>query len=271
MLTEEHSNGKKITAHWNCCSQKDVTDEFGIVTTFSPPNGINRIDYKIVTGPKGSITTNYTYDGVGNVLTEATTATNASLNTTSVYDGAGHLKSRRTPDGLVTQWGYGAGGRTVTVTHPGGATEITDHFIDGRVKSVTGTAVIPRTFQYSIVTNGWQQTVVQVGGGGSAVIHRSVTDLMGHLREEHQPGFLGVEETTFYDYQNNRLQKVRRPGLADSRLRIRSRSRDADRRGAGRQSRWPGHARVHGPRQRAGHPLRCAGRGTVAPDDDERL
>jgi hypothetical protein len=42
------------------------------------------------------------------------------------------------------------GGRVVTKTFPGGVTEITNYYRDGRVKSISGTGAVAQAFTYGV-------------------------------------------------------------------------------------------------------------------------
>ncbi len=55
---------------------------------------------------------------------------------------------------------YDPSGLATTVTRPGGATETTTRFLDGRVRSVTGSGVIPRYNEYGVNADGFKWTRV---------------------------------------------------------------------------------------------------------------
>ncbi len=63
-----------------------------------------------------------------------------SLSSSADYDAAGRIISETDEAGLTTNYAYSNGGRTVTKTLPSTATEVTDHYADGQVRSVTEAA-----------------------------------------------------------------------------------------------------------------------------------
>ena len=131
-------------------------------------------------------TTTYTRDGLGNVLTQITTAGALALtNTVNQYDMAGRLTNTVDIAGLVTTYAYTDGGRITTVTRPGGASEITENYLDGRLKSFTGTSVIHRYFEYGVNTDGsqWTQTYAGPLGTNSPSWTKNTTDMLGRTVE----------------------------------------------------------------------------------------
>jgi RHS repeat-associated protein len=94
----------------------------------------------------------FKFDGA-NRLKESYSCSCGTGATLYSYDGAGRVsyKSEAAPGGgdLITSFYYDSI-RKVTETLPSGATRITENFLDGRPKSVTGTAQPPATFEYAV-------------------------------------------------------------------------------------------------------------------------
>ena len=242
LLAERFANGLSRVSQWSdCCGKKSDVDVDG-TRTFYEYDALGRLETSIETGvlkiPGApgfpEIVTSYSRDAAGNVLSEsqrgviyklnvtnyavignvtnyaivstgetarATTATHAS------YDVAGNLVETRDASQLLTRYEYTEGGRIATVIRPGGATEITENYPDGRVKSVTGTGVVPRFYDYGVNPNGSQWTMVRTGSTNSPMWEKTTTDMLGRTVKEEKPGFGDTLLATTYDY-NDKSQLV---------------------------------------------------------------
>ena len=92
-----------------------------------------------------TMATNITYDAAGRVTLRAVVGADLALTTHWCYDAAGRLMRQVCDNGLTTNYAYSfgsTGGQVVTTTLPGGATIVREQYIDRRLKSQTGTAVI---------------------------------------------------------------------------------------------------------------------------------
>jgi RHS repeat-associated protein len=152
-------------------------------------------------------------------LSETTSAGALSLSSSSLYDKAGRIIERTDAADLTTTYAYTNGGRITTVTRPVGATEVTDHYLDGRVKSMSGTGVVARFYDYGVNTDGTQWTVVYTGpaGTGSPMWVKTTTDLLGQTIREERPSYGGSIITTGLFYTNQgQLVRTETPGQADT-------------------------------------------------------
>jgi RHS repeat-associated protein len=209
-----NSDGTMNSANWDCCGKTDETDARGMVTNYEY-DFMQRVEHMTRTGAHGPVITSYTYDASGRRLSQTMSAGDLSQTTSSVYDGAGRLKSSTGPDGLVTNYSYAAGGLISTVTRPGGSTEITERYLDGKIKSVTGTAVIARFYEYGVNPDGTQYTTVYTKDPAGPVWEKSVADMLGRTVRTERPGFGGTVEITenFYN-DKGQLIKTTSPGMA---------------------------------------------------------
>ncbi|MFZ5493765.1 MAG: hypothetical protein ACOZE5_00325, partial [Verrucomicrobiota bacterium] len=175
---------------------------------------------------QGFLYTHKTFDIANRVLTEKVSdsgnAGDPGLLTTRTYNVAGQLLSETSPAGLTTSFAYANGGRTVTATHPGGATTITDRWLDGSVKSVTGTAVVP---SYQTATVNGDGTITRTtcagpAGASSPRWTRVTTDWAGRTIREERPAPPGATPSTFtkqYYYNSaGQLSKTTETALADT-------------------------------------------------------
>ncbi len=114
------------------------------------------------------------------------------------------------PAGLVTRYNHAC--NAATTIRPGGATEIAAHYLDGRVRSVTGTAVVARYYCYGVDPDGHQWTMVCMGEADSPRWEKTIRDLAGRVVRVAKPGFEGIEVTrNIYD-DKGRLIKTESPG-----------------------------------------------------------
>ncbi|MCP4142053.1 MAG: hypothetical protein GY755_17550, partial [Chloroflexi bacterium] len=194
-----HSDGTYTeTEYGDCCGVKSKTDTRGIKTTYinddlgRPESVINE-----ATG----VTASYTYDTEGRTLTEKVSSEDGtlSLETVSEYDLAGRLEKFTDSAELSTLYDYTSDGLTAKITHPGGGTEITTRYKDGRVESVSGTGVIEQYYEYG-VGSGEQWAKIYTGGKDSSMWEKTVTDMTGRTVEIEKTGYGGEIVTTVNEY-----------------------------------------------------------------------
>ncbi|MCG3126415.1 MAG: hypothetical protein CHACPFDD_01250 [Phycisphaerae bacterium] len=197
--TVYHNDGTVSTVqHDLCqCGSATVTDRAG-ASTSSEYDAIGRLIAQTqFDGPQGNIVTTYAYGTASGLrsVTAVTTGGSDTVRTRTEYDLAGRVRFvRQGPVGaeLVTEYQYSPGGTLVTVIDPGGATSVTDHYRDGRIKSVTGTGVVEQHYEYS-AASGEQTTTVISGptnvGAGELRYVATTTDMAGRTKRVERPGF----------------------------------------------------------------------------------
>ena len=230
-LTAEYfANGLSRSHLWSDCCGKEADVDMDGTRTIYEYDALGRLESRIKVGlPKISsvttpgypeqpdLVTSYSRDAAGNILTESQIArviqTNqtpdgvatqevvkASMSTRNRYDLAGNLVETLDASQLLTRYEVAEDGRVTTVVRPGGAIEITESYPDGRTKSVTGTGVVPRFFDYGVNPDGSQWTMVHMGMSNSPMWEKTTTDLLGRSIREEKPGFGGTLLTTTYEY-----------------------------------------------------------------------
>jgi RHS repeat-associated protein len=127
------------------------------------------------------------------------------------------MKTSTDEAGLVTSYAYSSDGRTTTVTRPGGATEVTNAYADGRTASVTGTGVVAQYMSYAQNADGSEVTETHVGGAASPQVERSVADFVGRSVRTERAGFGGTTEVSesFYNAQGQLIRQTS-PGAPDT-------------------------------------------------------
>jgi len=119
--------------------------------------------------------------------------------------------------GLTTTYSYENGGRTVIVTRPGGAIERTEKYLCGKIKSVTGTGVIPRYHTYGVNSDGTMWTKVTTAYENGPRYVKTTTDALGRVIKTERPAFGGgvIVSRNFYN-SKGQLARVSRTGMADT-------------------------------------------------------
>ena len=208
------SNGEHEEASWGsgCCGKDNETDAYGTQRTFSY-DALGRLGLEI----KRSVDNNPTndlwhiteYDAANRVMSEMQCAWTVwpGPTTSNAYDGVGRLVGTIDPAGLITTHTYADGGRTETVVKPGGATEVTDQYLDGRTRSVTGTSVVPQYYDYGVNADGSQWTIVYTGSTNSPMWEKTTVDCLGRTIRVEKPGFGGVVVTNASVY-NSKSQLI---------------------------------------------------------------
>jgi len=217
VLASYNSNGTYSTSTWNCCSKDSESSADGTQYTFSY-DLLKRLvsKTKCGVGVSPAIVTSYTYDAEGRQLSESISGGSALAATATSYDLAGRVTSRTDAAGLITTYAYSNGGRTVTATHPGGFTEITDKYIDGKIKSITGTAVVAKFYTYGVNIDGTQWTKVNSGIANSPNYVKTTVDALGRTVSEERPGSTGTLVTDYFYNAQGLLTKVSSTGNADT-------------------------------------------------------
>ena len=152
---------------------------------------------------QGILYTHKTFDIAGRTLTEkvssSSNAADAGLQTTRIFNVAGLLTSETAPTGLATTYAYANGGRTVTATLPGGATKIVTKWLDGSVKSVTGTAQVAAYQSATVNADGTITRTSTAGPAGASSPRWSqvTTDWAGRTVKEERPAPPNASPSTF--------------------------------------------------------------------------
>jgi len=220
--TIKHSNGTQADSTWSCCARESEKDTRGIERTYIYDD-LQRLETEIKEGieqgpwpAQSDISTTYTYDAAGRRLTETVSAGGLSLSTINQYDLAGRLRRSTDSANLVTSYDYEQGGRVTTVTLPGGATEVTTRYLDGRVRSVTGTGVFSKYYEYGVNPDGTQWTKVSVARADSPRWEKTTMDMLGRTIRIEKPGFTGTETIQNEYNTKGQLVKITTAGMTET-------------------------------------------------------
>lgn len=161
-------------------------------------------------------------EDAGFVSHSITSAGGLKRRSSTTRDLAGRTVSSTDENGLTTTYVYELGGRRVIETRPDGGTRITENHLDGRLKTVTGTAVVPEFHDYNVDSDGNLSHTVYFNDDGtgnqrSPRWRRTVTNGIGWLIREESPapGGLGVLSTVHHYNEKGQLVRTERSGQKD--------------------------------------------------------
>ena len=216
------SDGTRTDSEWGCCGKTRETDAGGLERRFEYDD-LKRVAAEIrpaaaseTWSDQAEIRIQRTYDAAGRTVGQTVTGGDYILASDTLYDLAGRIVSSTDVAGLTTIQAYEAGGRITTIIRPGGATEITEHYLDGQPKSVTGSAVVAQYYTYGVKPDGSQWSRVAVGAPDAPLWTMTTTDLLGRTLRVEKPGAGGMEiSETRYD-EKGRPASTTAPGRADT-------------------------------------------------------
>ena len=155
LTSKTDSSGRILyEAHYNGFRKDWEKDEQGIKLSYTYDNYGHTWTMTREAAAYGGNTiaqtvTTYNYDEIGQLKTETVSAAGeTSLVTSYTFDTAGRPKSRTLPGDLTTSTVYNSYFQTTT-TLPGEGTKVESLYPDGRLHSVTGSAVPDTTYAYA--------------------------------------------------------------------------------------------------------------------------
>ncbi|PIE72528.1 MAG: hypothetical protein CSA20_07230, partial [Deltaproteobacteria bacterium] len=210
MVERLYGNGTRIQERWSCCHKLSETDRYGLTTSYRYDSLQRRIEEK--DEATGRLTS-FSYDALGHRTGRRVSNGDLFADSSWSYDQAGRLQSSTDESGLTTSYRYAA-----NLTHqilPGGGEVRTEYYLDGRLKSVSGSAVVARYYSYGITASGIGWSRVAIGSPDSPRTETTSRDLLGRIVAVDKPGPSGrIREATFYDARG-RMVRQSRTGQSD--------------------------------------------------------
>lgn len=211
------SNGLTTSLAYDGDRISSKTDETGTTLSYSY-DAAGRVSS--ITKSNGP-TTSYTYDAAGRILTSVTSGSGTSdtLTDTTTYDRSGRPTSQ-TPAGLgPVNFSYDVTNRTKTTNYPDGSTKVESYNLDGTLASVTGSAVVPTYYSYSVDSSGMAWTKVYSGSSTSPRWQEKEVDWVGRTLHVERPGYsvsgqADYTEDYTYDPTTGRLTESQKTGQA---------------------------------------------------------
>ncbi|MDR1284423.1 MAG: type IV secretion protein Rhs [Opitutaceae bacterium] len=164
-----------------------------------------------------SLVTTFTCDAANRIVREeiSSPGTTEKLVTTHAYDNAGRLISHTPPGLAATTFAHNPSSRSTTATFPHGGTKTETLTRDGRVDSVTGSAVVPEYYAYAIQSDGRLITRQSIATSSSSRYIRTWTDWLGravHIETPPPPGQSAVIAEDHTYNARGLLTKIARSG-----------------------------------------------------------
>jgi RHS repeat-associated protein len=218
LTRRETHNGEIYEAGWSAGLLAWERDAAGIETRYNYDAGARCIR-KTTLNPGGhDLVATFTYDAAGNVLREeiSSPGTAEKLVSTFVYDKAGRLVKDTAPGRGERTIGYNPVARTATTTHPDGGQKTETLCLDGRLASLTGSAVVPEYHAYTVEADGRSRTQVNIATATSPRWVRTWDDWLGRAVRTEHPGAPGQATMVEEQIYNTRglLVRTARTGLA---------------------------------------------------------
>jgi len=192
------------------------TDIYGSQTRYTY-DALERVETQTQVGANGEpdVVTVWGYNSLGTVTSETVSSGGLQTSHSWSFDDAGRLSLETREDGGATSYAYASGGRIVTQTLPGGATVVTEKYLDGNVKSITGSAVIPKFYQYGTNSDGTTFSIEYTGANNSQQWYKVSKDGQKRIVREEYP-VAGQTFVKTYTYNPaGQVTKKTETGLAD--------------------------------------------------------
>lgn len=146
-----------------------------------------------------ALVTEVVYDAADRVVEQRTFAAGspalASV-TRRAYDLAGRVISEKSSGSPAVTTTYNPAARTTTITNSAtGATKISETYIDGQPKRISGTSVVEERYSYSIGSDSRRRTDVTSGPSGSGRTVTSWADMLGRSLSSAKPAPPGTLPT----------------------------------------------------------------------------
>jgi RHS repeat-associated protein len=221
-----HLNGTTEYTAYTCCGVDYTADRDGVTNVY-----VYDADKRLVGNAKffsnaNPVTWQNTLDAAGSVVQAARIGTDNSLMITagSAYDLAGELIAQTNALGGVTTYARSndpnTGGLIRTTTYPNGGTRIEAYYLDGLLKSVTGTAVHGKAYGYGTGTDAGGnactytvETNLDAGGNPTSEWTQTFTDMAGRTTEVLYSDASGSKNLSFYNSAGQLWKQVDPDGV----------------------------------------------------------
>lgn len=202
-----YADGTQESGYWGsgCCGKDSGTERDGTEFTYTYDLNTRPIsETRLTTNGTSGSTIEISYDAANRKTGTSRYAPGITpLTTQAGFDMIGRPLLQIGEDGTTNRWSYNDTSRIVTAAYPGGATVITEKYLDGRVKQQTGTAKVHSAYDYGVNTDGTQWSMEYTGpdGTNSSAWKKTITDFLGRLVKIEKPGFNNsvLVTETFYN------------------------------------------------------------------------
>ena len=208
-VTQSNLDGTSDMIVYNCCRVESVVDKRGVQVSFDQSPGVKE---------RSSLGVTWKDKTVGREQVETRTGTDAVEMEISreEYNIAGELVRTVIPASGTTLRAleHSATESITTLLRPDGGTEVRKSWLDGTLKSITGTSVFPKRYEYGVNANGtrWTKEIaLDNAGNDTAEWVKTTTDAVGRIiLAEHADGAVSGR---FYNSKNQLIRSVDPDGV----------------------------------------------------------
>ena len=203
--------GRTNTYEYACCGLDSSLDPDGVGASYAYDSMKRVTSTSVIRGSSWVSTTN-AYNGLGRVLlTQRIGTTNSTMTLSqSEYDVLGRVIRETNALNGVTRYDYSAVDHQlyVTNTYPDGGTRIEVYQRDGRLQSVSGTAVSPIEYKYGVEEDAsgyWHEYTLEImldANDGTNEWTKTYTDAAGRTYKTVYSGATSNPFTMYYYDQN---------------------------------------------------------------------
>lgn len=231
-VAETNLDGTSELTVYNCCEVESWTDKRGLQTSYGNTAGLKTrtslgVTWKDKTEGREQIQTRTGSDGAEvEISRQERNVAGELIRTVSPASGTTFRSQSFSPTEVITSLAYADGG-----------TEVRAAFLDGQLKSITGSAVFPKRYEYGVNANGTRWTKVialDAAGTDTAEWTKTTTDVAGRVIAIE--GADGSVASRFYNAKNQLIKTVDPDGVTllsayDDRGRLWRTALDMDRNG----------------------------------------
>ena len=188
LQTEDMLTGALSEQEYGCCERERTVDADGIETLF-----VHDALGRVTESTRLGVTNAFTHNVLGSTVRTEQRSGGTTAMSSAAYDAHGRVVAQTNALGDVTSRTYvtaTGGGEAVTTVHPDGGTETDTYYRDGRLRSRTGTAAVPRCYTYGADADGPYSTEYFGDSDTAAQWIRTHYDLLGRVcRVVHADGY----------------------------------------------------------------------------------
>ena len=206
-----YSNNTRTESRWSCCGKQGSTDIYGMTTRYRYDE-LKRLSAAV--NEATGMETQFSYDAAGRQVQSVERNGGLTRVRSSRFDLSGRVVEKTDQSGLKTTFNYDSG--KTTITYPGGAERMTETYLDGRLKAVSGSAVVARFYTYGVNPDGSQWTREAIAREDSPRYTITTRDMLGRIISVEKPGYEVAQITRYHYNRIGQLVKITQTGMPDT-------------------------------------------------------
>ncbi|MGN6556262.1 MAG: hypothetical protein ACTHLW_21330, partial [Verrucomicrobiota bacterium] len=194
-----------------CCGLDSTVDPDGVVTMYSY-DLLRRETGRTVLRGTNAVTFTNVLDGLGRSLDSLRIGSSSAVISSERYDSLGRVVAETNALHGATRISYSIVGnqRYVTNTYPDGGTRIEQYYRDGRLQSVSGTAVFPLQYQYGTEQDSndgvWREYTLEIKPTATGETNEWVKTITDAAGRHFKTFYSGTASDCFaVSYYNNSI------------------------------------------------------------------